>query len=318
MFVVPLLPFVPQTIQPNSSSVRRRIQSDIMVCLLTLRGTSALSCLFLLTGIQNVRSFQAVPRSMLGTQQRRLARSMRTSELQSVMTSVAGALDSFCQTSPYAAAGLICGFKASAADLVAQKRQSKIMSRDDDDDDDTNDEEESSETTATDYQRNLAFILYGSLYQGMTQEFLYNHMYPVWFGSGTGVSVVLTKVVFDLLIQTTLFTLPIAYLTKALIFRYSFQEGLKRYVDDVRDRGLLLKYFSLWGPVQCLTFGVVPEHLRVPFIAFVSFFWLIILSSISSRQPKSGTTTDVDNTECLLEDGLTCDTAADEQLAPLK
>jgi len=36
--------------------------------------------------------------------------------------------------------------------------------------------------------------------------------------------------------------------------------------------------------VQCLTFGVVPPHWRIPFIALVSFFWLIVLSSISSRR----------------------------------
>lgn len=52
------------------------------------------------------------------------------------------------------------------------------------------------------------------------------------------------------------------------------------------ENGLLTKYFLLWGPVQCITFSIVPEHLRVSFIAVVSFFWLIILSSVSAR-PKA-------------------------------
>jgi hypothetical protein len=88
--------------------------------------------------------------------------------------------------------------------------------------------------------------------------------------------------------HTTLLTLPLAYLTKAVIFRYSFREGIRRYWDDIRNHGLLLKYFALWGPVQCLTFSIVPEHMRVTFMACVSFFWLIILSSITSTLPKKG------------------------------
>lgn len=40
----------------------------------------------------------------------------------------------------------------------------------------------------------------------------------------------------------------------------------------------------LWGPVQRLTFSIVPDHLRITFIAAVSFFWLIILSTILGRK----------------------------------
>ena len=66
------------------------------------------------------------------------------------------------------------------------------------------------------------------------------------------------------------------------------------YMEDIRKHGLLTKYryFVLWGPVQCsmfnaqcITFSIIPEHFRVTFIAMVSFFWLIILSTIASRTP---------------------------------
>jgi hypothetical protein len=33
---------------------------------------------------------------------------------------------------------------------------------------------------------------------------------------------------------------------------------------------------------------LIPEHLRVSFIAVVSFFWLIILSSVSARPQRAG------------------------------
>jgi protein Mpv17 len=221
-------------------------------------------------------------------------------QLHSVMVSAVAALDTFWKTQPYLAAGLTCGLKASAADIVAQKRHFKLR----EEVEQANDEEEESIETPiqkTDYQRNLAYLLYGVIYQGVAQEFVYNHLYPVWFGTGTSVGVVATKVLFDLLVQTTLVTLPIAYLTKAIIYRYSFGEAVRRYIDDIQNHGLLKKYVLLWGPVQCLTFSIVPEHLRVTFIAFVSFFWLIILSTIASR-----TAVVVDNQECSLQDGLTC------------
>jgi len=219
-------------------------------------------------------------------------------------------LDAFFQSQPYAAAALTCGFKASTADLVAQNRDYRKRNE-------KRIEKMGADAAApkktTDLKRNLAFVIYGALYQGASQEFIYNHIYPTLFGSGTGVVVVLSKVVFDLCIQTTLVTLPIAYLTKALIYKYSAQEAMQRYWDDIRNHGLLKKYFLLWGPVQCITFSIVPEHYRVTFIACVSFFWLIILSSIASKAPKKIVKAPVveeedeeDIPECEFTDGLTC------------
>ena len=181
------------------------------------------------------------------------------------------AVDTFYQTAPYAAGALTCGAKASAADFVAQRRQLRTLDK------------RERKWKNFEMARNIAFLVYGAAYQGVAQEFIYNHCYASWFGTTSEPIVVLKKVLFDLCIQTTLVTLPVAYLTKAAIFRYSFREGLRRYKNDVLKNGLLTKYFALWGPVQCLTFGVVPEHLRITFIAAVSFFWLIILSTISAR-----------------------------------
>jgi hypothetical protein len=219
---------------------------------------------------------------------RRSPRRATTTELNEATATLA-ALDALFQASPYTAAAITCGVKASGADLVAQKRQYRKRDQTTIDD---------GEPKKTDVKRNFAFMLYGAIYQGMTQEFIYNHLYPVYFGTGTSVGVVLTKVCFDLLIQTTLLTLPIAYLTKALLYNYSAKEALRRYRDDIMNHGLLKKYFLLWGPVQCFTFSIVPEHYRVTFVACVSFFWIIILSSITSKLPTAD--------ECELADGLTC------------
>ena len=272
---------------------------------------------------------------------RRTAKTSRiksTTMLQSSLLATAGvALDAFWRNFPYAAAAIICGIKASGADYVAQKRQmmkkqqeleaeeegeegielqqSQQLNENEDGDDVSLQKKKTSNETSVcygkiDLQRNFAYVAYGSVYQGMSQEYIYNHLYPVFFGSGTDIKTVLIKVGFDLFIQTTLLTLPIAYMTKAIIYRYSFREAWKRYIDDVRNHGLLTKYFSLWGPVQCLTFSIVPEHFRVTFIALVSFFWLIILSTIASRTANNSNNTggaiDIDEEECELLDGQTC------------
>ena len=258
-------------------------------------------------GASNVLSLQTSTKSLLfgrpsgcSASHLRQSHCKRKTKLQSVfLPTIVTAVDSFCRTSPYAAAGLICGVKASAADFIAQQRQyhkdvgdGEIQGNDDG--------SLSVKKPQADLQRNLAYIVYGAIYQGITQEYIYNHVYPVFFGAGTDIRTVLMKVGFDLFFQTTLFTLPIAYMTKALIYRYSLGEAFRRYVDDIKNHGLLRKYFALWGPVQCLTFSIIPEHFRVSFIAMVSFFWLIILSSIASKTPVAA------EEECSLLDGQTC------------
>ena len=80
---------------------------------------------------------------------------------------------------------------------------------------------------------------------------------------------------------------------------------MAHYVDDVTNRGLLFKFWALWTPVQCMTFSIIPEHFRVSFIAAVSFFWVIILSSFSARSNEedvngaSSNTGDILGRRCL-------------------
>ncbi|CAB9516870.1 Mpv17 / PMP22 family [Seminavis robusta] len=264
--------------------------------------TRSTTTVALFVALQATSSLSFAPATTLMTTPPRIS----STELNAVSLNVASAMtaiDSFWQTSPYTAAALICGFKASAADMVAQQNYNV----NDDDDaqleegdtlaervdltktmecvlpvEETNNDFLSSILLETDYRRNVAFLLYGSLYQGISQEYIYNTLYPSWFGPGNEVTVVLTKVAFDLLVQTPLLTLPMAYLIKGTIFAQSPQESISKYIDDIAHQSLLQKYWLLWGPVGCFTFGVVPEHYRVTFIACVSFFWLIILSNISS------------------------------------
>ena len=295
------------------------------------------------------------------------------------------AVNAFYQTAPIQAAFLTCGVKASLSDTISQKTVEKVYSN-------------SGAVTEHRFcfSRNFAFLLYGGLYQGVAQHVIFNEIYPVKpstccraahacimlsaahddhqqklpacyglslctqvvFGTGTDFQTVASKVLFDQLVLTPLLCLPIAYLVKAVVFRYPLKEGLEKYLADAKKEcvryliaplsvppwvihppsltcaqhdaraslwlcpfttcppsynmppvltvprlphpafltppssncfsSLLWKYWAIWTPTQCLTFSIVPDHLRIPFIAVVSFFWLIILSNITSRAETAG------------------------------
>eukprot|EP00542_Grammatophora_oceanica_P022776 CAMPEP_0194026644 /NCGR_PEP_ID=MMETSP0009_2-20130614/954_1 /TAXON_ID=210454 /ORGANISM="Grammatophora oceanica, Strain CCMP 410" /LENGTH=195 /DNA_ID=CAMNT_0038665461 /DNA_START=232 /DNA_END=819 /DNA_ORIENTATION=- len=186
------------------------------------------------------------------------------------------AIGTFYETQPYLSAFLTCGFKASAADLVVQRQTPGQEA-----------EESKDEKTKIDIPRNMAFLLYGGLYQGCVQEFIYNNVFPTVFGTDVTPITVLEQVAVDLLGLTPFLCLPVAYLVKAGIHHeQTLQEGLEKYVSHVEQEGLLFKYWAVWLPVQTLTFSVIPHHFRIAFIAVASFFWLMILSTISATETK--------------------------------
>ena len=229
--------------------------------------------------------------------------------------SAAAAVDNFYRSSPLESAFLTCGIKGSLADAIAQRldhkshqhhpsadddvdkidvkatnnnfRSSDTLSNYDDDDDDERQGKEST-TTTFNASRNLAYVIYGGLYTGIAQHFIYNEIFPQIFGSDPTPLTVLSEVAANALIVGPMLGLPVAYLTKALVIHPTdgnpLAEGLKRYAEDVQIKGLLLKYWALWVPVQGITFAYVPEHLRITFMAFVSFFWFVILSVVSADE----------------------------------
>jgi protein Mpv17 len=258
-------------------------------------------------------------------------------------------IDNFYQTQPYIAAFLTCSVKASAADLLAQSRQlgqgllsSTTSSRNEvqaapqqppvlaqpvvfTPKYDQALMESSDANDGLDLQRNLGFICYGGIYQGLAQQYLFTTFYPNCFPGLSGWTSVFAQVALDMSVVGPLICLPLAYVVKAFftgaglassgaapphllpcrklslkdtqgleqfvsdIATFSLASvtaGLDKYRKDVLNESLLLKYWALWIPVQLLTFGVIPPHYRVLFVAMFSFVWVIILSTIAASTPK--------------------------------
>jgi len=170
------------------------------------------------------------------------------------------------QTYPLQSAILTCGFKASIADGIAQLKAISSLN-----------------INNIEMRRNLAYIAYGGIFVGLMCHMEYNHLFPLMFGTEQSLAIVAEKVIFDCFVSAPLMWLPPAYLIKALVYDYPMQEGLEKYVTDVKTNGLLWKYWSVWVPAQSISFSVVPDHLRVAFMAFVSFFWFIMFSTLSSK-----------------------------------
>lgn len=52
--------------------------------------------------------------------------------------------------------------------------------------------------------------------------------------------------------------------------------SLSKYQADAWEN--LKALWMLWVPAQLVNFSIVPVHLRIPFVAGVSFAWTVILS----------------------------------------
>lgn len=179
-------------------------------------------------------------------------------------------INSFYQTYPLQAAVLTCGVKASFADLIAQVRSFTESEQ------------------AIELKRNAAYIIYGGIFIGLMCHIEYDMVFPALFGNGHDAMTVVKEVLFDNFVSAPLMWLPPAYFIKAFMYDYPMKEGLDRYLTDI-DEGLLNKYWAIWLPAQTVSFSLLPDHLRVLFMACVSFGWFIILSSSQSQTDEAAT-----------------------------
>jgi len=118
---------------------------------------------------------------------------------------------------------------------------------------------------------------------------VYNVWFTRWFGPSQDFFTASKKVVADSTIHVPLMYLPLYYPFKAIVLgEGSATDGLRRYGEDARE--VLTTYWSMWPPVHLVSFTVIPQELRIGFVACVSFVWLVYLSHAShASHPPSHT-----------------------------
>ena len=190
---------------------------------------------------------------------------------------ILGGINAFYLSYPFISAVTTCSVKGFLADFIAQKRNSA---------DGDNNETKPTKVPFS-YRRNAAYILYGGGILGVFCGIMYNAVYPFLFGGLDGIVQLIAIVTFDNFVTAPLLWLPPVYFVRAILYGDPLKSGFRKYIDDIKFRGLLTKYWSVWLPAQIVNFSFVPAHLRIAFMAGVSFFWLIILSCVSNSKKKS-------------------------------
>ena len=189
------------------------------------------------------------------------------------LTAIGMGVAKFFKASPLIAGFLTASTKAAFADSMAQYRDVC--------------------TTKFDIRRNIAMVLYSGTVLGMLCSIMYNKIFPLLFaGTVHPLTLAVKMTLFDGFINAPLIWLPPAYIAQALIYKYPKREAIQKYMTDVKENGLLTKYWSVWIPCSFINFLFVPVHFRVAFVAAVSFFWMIILSLVAN---KSDDDQDVDS-----------------------
>ena len=138
------------------------------------------------------------------------------------------------------------------------------------------------------WKRNLCFGAFGLCYTGFAHYGIYCKLYPYLFENvfknicKTKMRMVLCQTSVDQLIHSPLIYFPVFYCVKGIIYNGSMSkqvvsQSLNEYftINICED---VFALWKLWLPANLLTFTVIPLHLRVPWIAGVSFVWTAYLS----------------------------------------
>ena len=186
--------------------------------------------------------------------------------------------NSWVRRHPLATATSVTGAKACAADLVIQtivERREKV-----------------------DRPRAILFGSFGCLYQGCFQYWMYNHLYERLF-PGAAIGMVVRKVLASNLISDPCFFFPCFYTMREIVHTrpsslnpadlvpslgICFSNGMTTYSQNYWQDWL--NSWSIWVPGYAVTYGVCPVHLRMPFIAAVSFGYVALLSSTRGDMGK--------------------------------
>ncbi|EGB03032.1 hypothetical protein AURANDRAFT_68360 [Aureococcus anophagefferens] len=176
-----------------------------------------------------------------------------------VMAGLRG-MNAFAERRPLGTAVVVTGAKAGVADLMVQL----LVER----------------RETVDPRRTLLFTSFGASYQGMWQYFMYNKLFErIWPGRTWGNTI--AKIAASNLISDPVFFFPTFYTFREVcntgeLGPQSFTNGLHRYSQNYFNDWL--NSWAIWVPGYTVTYAVMPTHLRMPWIAGVSFGYVCLLS----------------------------------------
>lgn len=138
-------------------------------------------------------------------------------------------------------------------------------------------------TALWDKKRTLVFGLFGFFYQGMVQYAIVNGVWEKAF-PGTSRKAVISKICAMNLLSDPLLFMPCFYIFQQAMLASgggglswnTIQTALMAYKANC-----LLDWrnsWMVWFPGHAVTYGVMPKHKRIPWMAFLSFFYMCILS----------------------------------------
>jgi protein Mpv17 len=171
---------------------------------------------------------------------------------------------------PVAYSVAITGIKAGLADLLVQvygSAKERVSAR-----------------------RLATFVLTGAVYQGLFQYWLFNVVFVSWFPGDT------LRATAQKVLAANLLADPLCFFP----FFYILNEALSRAPGQVfrvaTVSAALGKYYQnclfdwrnswcIWLPGHAVTYGVMPPHLRMPWIATVSFGYISLLSLTRGEKP---------------------------------
>lgn len=166
--------------------------------------------------------------------------------------------ESILQRHPFASACAITTLNAFLADLLTQLVFEKLP---------------------WNPKRSALFAAFGFLYQGMAQYAIVNLGWEKVL-PGTKPKAVILKICGMNLLSDPLLFMPTFYI---------FKEAMSTGLAFATIKTALLSYkanclfdwrnsWMVWFPGHAVTYGVMPTHKRIPWMAFVGFFYMIVLS----------------------------------------
>lgn len=129
-------------------------------------------------------------------------------------------------------------------------------------------------------KRSILFGVFGFLYQGCAQYAIVNWGWERLF-PGTKPRNVVAKICGMNLLSDPLLFMPIFYIFKEFMVQGSLTWAVIKAALLAYQANALIDWrnsWMVWFPGHAVTYGVMPAHKRIPWMAFLSFFYMCILS----------------------------------------